>query len=66
MFELIAYECTYACVGVVGKETFSRLCGQLDGSVLKQMKQECGGLKTLLRNHWQVFVGMLPTLHHVC
>ena len=29
-----------------------------DTSILRQLKQEIGGLQTLLRNHHQIFQGM--------
>ena len=40
-----------------GAVQLSDLCASLDRDILKQLKKECGGVQTLLRNHWQLFVG---------
>lgn len=40
-----------------GKKALSDVVKLFDKDVLKQLKSECGGLQTLLRNHNSVFNG---------
>ena len=37
--------------------TMQKVVNLFDSSIMKQMKNECGGLKTLLKNANQVFEG---------
>lgn len=43
-----------------GQLTMSDIAKQLDGSDLKSIKSECGGLKTLLRNKHEIFEFCFP------
>ncbi|XP_006893727.1 PREDICTED: probable tRNA (uracil-O(2)-)-methyltransferase [Elephantulus edwardii] len=38
-----------------GSLSLTEIAGELDQETLQQLKRECGGLQTLLRNHHQVF-----------
>ena len=40
-----------------GKKSLGDIVKLFDQDVLKQLKSECGGLQTLLRNHNSVFNG---------
>eukprot|EP00042_Codosiga_hollandica_P036455 m.278855 g.278855 ORF g.278855 m.278855 type:complete len:627 (+) comp54893_c2_seq7:2611-4491(+) len=41
---------------VGGSVSIGHVCSLLDKETLKTLKRERGGLKTLLRNHWQTFI----------
>lgn len=46
-------------VNFTGKKSLSDVVKLFDKDVLKQLKSECGGLQTLLRNHNSVFNGKI-------
>ena len=43
----------------VGGMPLEQVAGMFDSATLQHLKQEYGGLQTLLRNHHQVFEGVL-------
>lgn len=45
------------CLMFTGKKSLGDIVKLFDQDVLKQLKSECGGLQTLLRNHNSVFNG---------
>ena len=54
----------YYCLSfLLGKLALCEVAAMFDGSMLMQLKKECGGLQTLLRNQHQVFQG---GLHSTC
>ena len=44
---------------VLGKLPICDVVKLFDGSLLQELKSECGGIQTLLRNSSQIFQGML-------
>ena len=46
-----------------GKMTMKEVVELFDSDVMKQLKNECGGLKTLLKNANQVFEGKSSPFH---
>lgn len=47
---------------LVGKLHLNDAVRLFDTSILQQLKQEIGGLQTLLRNHHQIFQGMVSVI----
>ena len=47
-----------ALSNVAGSLPLEEVAVLFDGATLVQLKEECGGLQTLLRNHHQVFEGV--------
>ena len=55
----------YAPLLYTGQLALSELAAMLDTSTLSQLRNEFGGLQTLLRNQSQVFQGTAPN-HSLC
>ena len=51
---------------LVGKLHLNDAVRLFDTSILQQLKQEIGGLQTLLRNHHQIFQGMVSVIKKYC
>ena len=49
---------------VVGKLPICDVVKLFDGSLLQELKSECGGIQTLLRNSSQIFQGLLNSGFH--
>ena len=47
------------CLCLSGELELSEVAELFEKSILLQLKNECGGLQTLLRNHYHLFKGQL-------
>lgn len=58
----LMYLLKYLQYFLLGRITLKEAAKLIDSSLLLQLRQEHGGLQTLLRNHYQVFVGEYMTV----